>query len=123
MYTLKKVAATCMSESGLTSVDMMIQGIRRNAMEVSKWCTHSRKFAVMVHSMFYPVYTGRFKLVRNRFQLLSSLFEVSVNAPKSISKQLESDLNCFLQTSLGGSLKRFCNRFVPCVNANRLKTL
>ena len=44
----------------------------------------------------YPVYTGRFKLVRNRFQLLSGLIEVSVNTPKSISKRLESDLNRFV---------------------------
>ena len=51
---------------------------------------------MVVGNFKYPVYTGRFKPVRNRFQLLSSLIEVSVNAPKSISKRLESDLNRFL---------------------------
>ena len=38
----------------------------------------------------YSVYTGRFEQVRNRFQLLSGLIEVSVTAPKSISKRLKS---------------------------------
>ena len=44
----------------------------------------------------YTLFTlARFEPVRNRFQLLSGLIEVSVSAPKSISKRLESDLNCF----------------------------
>ena len=37
----------------------------------------------------YLVYTGCFEPVRNRFQVLSGLIKVNVNAPKLISKRLE----------------------------------
>ena len=71
------------------------------------WCFHRITYQVkeaynikvsttLSLELIYPVNTGCFKPVRNRFQLLSGLIEVSVNAPKSISKRLESNLNRFL---------------------------
>ena len=91
--------------------------------EFITWSMFKKSISTCSVHVIYPFYTGRFKPVRNRFQLLSSWIEVSVNTPKLILKPLESDLNRFLYTTLGGGSKRFLNWLASCINAPCLKTV
>ena len=94
---LKKVWVY-MGKQTSTLYCMHIHDIPVCMVNFSKLCMCVIKFTTCTCMVcrYYPVYTGHFKPVRNHFQLLSGLIEVSINAPKSTSKRLECDLNRFL---------------------------